>query len=126
MNEDAIRARIDALNEAWQAGRFDDLGQYFHQDARLVAPGFGSQVSGRDAIVGTYRDFAASATIDSFHLEVPTIQQWGDTAVATTVFSMTYTFGGGTYTESGHDILVLARHDGEWVVVWRTVIAVES
>jgi uncharacterized protein (TIGR02246 family) len=126
MNDRDIRSRIDALNDAWQAGRFDDLGGYFHEDARLVAPGFASQVSGRDAIVGTYRDFAASARIDEFRLDPANIERWGDTAVATSVFNMTYTFSGATYTESGHDILVLARHDGEWIVVWRTVVAVES
>ncbi len=121
-----LRSRIDALNAAWQERRFAELGEYFHEDARLVAPGLASRIEGRDAIVRTYREFAESATIDSFRLDPPHLEQWGDTAVATSSFTMTYTFGGRSYTEEGHDVLVLARSGGTWVVVWRTVVVREK
>jgi hypothetical protein len=37
-------------------------------------------------------------------------------------WQMDYTFEGERYQERGWDLLVFGKRDGQWVVVWRTVV----
>lgn len=46
----------------------------------------------------------------------------GVTAVATVMFRIRYELAGNTFDESGTDVLILAREDGTWRVVWRTQV----
>lgn len=122
---DAILERVRALDAAWREGRYDELRNYFHPDAVIVAPGFAVRVSGRDAVIETYREFATTATTEALDVADPVIDLWGDTAVATARFSITYSMAGKRYHEQGHDILVFQRSGSEWLIVWRTLISNE-
>lgn len=51
-----------------------------------------------------------------------TIDVCGDTAVATCPWEMEWEAGGEARREAGHDVFVLARRDGRWLAVWRTVV----
>ncbi len=122
---DAIRERVQSLNAAWREGRFDDLEGFFHPDAVIVAPGFAARVSGREAVIGTYREFTSNATVEALDIAEPAIDLWDDTAVATARFSITYTMWNKRYREEGHDVLVFRKTEGAWLVVWRTLISSE-
>lgn len=122
---DAIQQRINALNDAWRDGRFDEVASFFHPRAVLVAPGFSQRVEGRDAIAGTYREFVTNASVDEMSLGDARIDVFGDTAVASMPFTMTYTIGGETYNEAGHDLLTLTREGGVWLIVWRMLLSRE-
>ncbi|HVR39263.1 MAG TPA: nuclear transport factor 2 family protein [Thermoanaerobaculia bacterium] len=122
---DVIQHRINLLNDAWRNGRFDELSRYFHADAVLVAPGFSQRVEGREAISSTYREFVANASVDEMILGDARIDVFGDTAVTSAPFTMTYTIGGETFTEAGQDLLVFTREGGEWLVVWRMLLSRE-
>jgi ketosteroid isomerase-like protein len=123
---DAIRDRVLSLNAAWREGRFDDLRNFFHPDAVIAAPGFATRVTGRDAVIASYREFVAAATIEALDVAEPAIDVWGDTAVATVSFSIVYSMNGKRYDEHGHDVLVFQRAGGEWLIVWRTLISPEA
>lgn len=120
--EDEVRSLVTALNDAWVSGRFDELTRYFHPDVVLAHPGFGARVRGRDALIGSYREFASRATIK--HIERGEIQADlnGDSAVTVMPWRMKYEYEGLAADESGWDLLVLDRIDGQWQVVWRTVV----
>jgi len=120
-----LRERVLALNAAWRERRFDDLRAYFDPEVVIAAPGFGAHVKGRDAVVESYREFAENATIDVFDLSEPAIDIWGDTAVVTAPYSITYSMHGRTYREHGHDLLVFRRTAGEWLILWRTLTSGE-
>lgn len=47
----------------------------------------------------------------------------GDIAVIEYSWEMAWTAGGVDHAEKGRELLVLARRDGKWRVVWRTQIA---
>jgi ketosteroid isomerase-like protein len=124
MNDiDLLRARIDTLNTAWRTGRLDELEETFAPDVVLVAPGFAARLEGREACIGTYRDFTAAAEVRDFSMGDVAIDLFGDTAVAVCPYVIAYTMNGAQYRERGNDLLVFARRDGDWQVVWRTATA---
>lgn len=119
---DAIRETIRAINAAWREGRVDDLGQYFHPSIAFVTPGFGQTVEGRDACVESYRQFLATARIDDYREDEPTLHVAGTTAVAHFHWAMTYGYEGRTWRETGRDLLVFTLVEGTWLAVWRMLI----
>ena len=122
---EAIRTRVQSLNAAWREKRFDDLRAFFHPDAVIVAPGLEARIAGRDAVVESYRNFVASASIEAFELAEPVVDLWGDPAVVTAKFTITYSMDGKVFHEQGHDLLVFQRQGGEWLIVWRTLMSSE-
>ena len=46
----------------------------------------------------------------------------GETAVVEYAWQMTWVAGGAEHNETGREVLVLARRDDNWRVVWRTQI----
>ena len=120
MNE--IESVVAKITAAWLNSRFDELREYFHPDAVLAQPGFAARTVGREALIASYVDFAREATIHSFTAGEVNVDQAADSAVTTMPWKMDYEFGGVRYEESGWDLLVFGRHDGRWVVVWRTVV----
>lgn len=119
---DELQSAVRQLNDAWLAGRFDDLKHFFHPEVVLEHPGFKTRTVGRDPLIKSYADFAAQATIDSFETGEPQVDLSGDVAVTILPWRMKYQFGGNAFDESGWDILVWNRGEERWVVVWRTVI----
>ena len=115
---DDLRSIVTAINEAWIAGRFDDLGQYFHPDVVLAQPGLAKRTVGRDALIDSYRHFMRNATIHSFNSGEVQV----DGAVSTMPWEIDYTFEGERYQERGWELLVFGKHEERWVVVWRTVV----
>jgi uncharacterized protein (TIGR02246 family) len=116
---------IDQCNDAWTSSRPSDVAVLYAEDAVLVAPGVADTIIGRDAIVDTYVQFVRTATVDRFDVTRRSLNRFGDTAVATYVFDITYTTGEATHHERGEEILVLHRHESGWKVSWRTQVSPE-
>src|ERR1041385_5765405 len=104
---------VDKINDAWLHGRFDELREYLHPDIVLAQPGLSRRIAGREAVIDSYRQFAAEAA-GSFRAGETRVDAAGDSAVTT----MPWT----TDEERGWDLLVFGKRDGRWVVVWRTVV----
>jgi ketosteroid isomerase-like protein len=124
MARTALAALVEDLNRAWLDGRWGDLAPLVDAEVVLLTPD-GERVTGREAFVASYRDFARRARVRSFAPGEPKIDVWGDTAMASCPFHIVYEAGGDTHDESGTDLLLLARstaRNGGWRVVWRTML----
>jgi ketosteroid isomerase-like protein len=121
MDADAIAAIVRHINESWRARRYDDIGSHLADDVVLAPPGSSMRVAGREAYVQSYRDYDAAAFTETFTPDEPQIDVMGDVAVATCPFSIVYRLEGVTYKERGRDLLVFARQQAGWRVVWRSM-----
>lgn len=118
-----VAGALARLSAAWQARQYDALEALFDPDIVFALPGGAGRVHGRAAIVESYREFMERATITEYREEPPSIDVWGDTAVATYRWEMAWLAGGVANRESGTDVFVLRRTaPGAWRAVWRTMI----
>jgi uncharacterized protein (TIGR02246 family) len=119
---EAVRSVVGRISAAWQSRRYDELAGCLDEDVVLVAPGFQERLEGRAAFVQSYREFMESATITKYKESPPAIDVWGDTAVASYRWEMSWNAAGTSNHEAGHDIFVLRREGaGDWRAVWRTM-----
>ena len=116
----AIWAAIQRSNTAWTSGRPGDTAGLFADDAVMVAPGVTGVVEGRDAIVDSYREYAAAAETHAFEETAHDVRIFGETAVVTYLFTVEYSIDGDRLAERGQETLVLRRAGEAWRVVWRT------
>ena len=119
---DEIKAAVKHLNEAWRAGRFEELEHYFHPDVVVAHPRFTKRMIGREALLASYKDFVSHATIDSFEPAEPQVDITGETAVSVCPWRIQYHFEGNRFDESGWDLMVWNLRAGRWIIVWRTVV----
>jgi uncharacterized protein (TIGR02246 family) len=118
---DAVRAATARINAAWQERRYDDLGQMFAEDMVFTLPGFSGRLEGRDAIAASYREFMERARLTSYREEQLAVHVWGDTAIASYRWDMTWSADGVPNHETGHDIFAFRRANGAWLAIWRTM-----
>ena len=120
--EEEIRHFVRKMNEAWLGGQIDELERYFAPDVIVAPSGDNHRVTGREAVVDSYRQYSEQAITHRFEeLEIQ-VDHVAETAVVVLRFAIRYEIGGSTYEETGRDILVLAPAEGSWWVVWRTQI----
>lgn len=112
---------IQAINDAWLKGYAEDLVDFFHDDMVIVTPDGKEQGRGRVVCIESYKGFSAMAIIKEFKDRDPTIQVYGNTAIASYTFEMTYEMNGEYFNDIGRDIYMLKRKDGKWLVIWRTI-----
>lgn len=112
------------LNEAWLAGRIEDLYPFFHERVIVVPPGSAEGLVGRNAMVASYRQFAEQATIRRFEELGLGVDVFDKTAIATVRFAIVYELGGQVFDEFGTDLLVMVHGDQGWQIVWRTQLNV--
>ncbi len=124
MADDGAWEVVRRINRAWTSGDLDDMAELFHPDVVVVHPNFEGRSEGREACVGSYRDFAAQATVKRLDEFDPQVDVFGDTAVVTYGFQLEYEMGGAALLDRGRDLFVLRRRDGSgpWQVIWRTLV----
>ena len=105
------------LNDCWTKGDARDLVNFFHRDMVAITPTDRSRREGREACVAGWAGFAAAAQIHHFHPADPRIQLYGETAVVTYYYDMSFEMGGPTIAASGRDMMVLVKEAGRWWVV---------
>jgi hypothetical protein len=123
MPEAAIRAVLAALTKAWRTGRTSDIRPLLHPSVVFVRPDFSERAEGPAACIATYDEFLAAALVLRYEESEATVDIFGETAVAFHRWEMAWEMGGQRSEESGHDIYVLARHEGRWLIVWRTLVS---
>jgi uncharacterized protein (TIGR02246 family) len=119
---DEARALVARINEAWRGGRAEAAAPLFAEDVVMLGPG-GERLVGRAAMVRSYVDFAAAATVDEYEESEHAVDVFGDTAVVSYAWRMAWRAGGEAYRERGRDVFVLAHGADGWQAVWRTLIA---
>lgn len=88
----------------------------------MVLPDFQQRVQGRDACVASYVDFCSQAAISGLTLGEISVDVFGDTAVASYGYEISYELGGERFNDKGRDIFVFVRGNDGWQSVWRTMI----
>ena len=117
-----VKAVVVQLTAAWRERRFGDLEQLLDEEAVFVSPRFSRRREGRAACVETYRQFMAVAEVVEYGQHDLTIDVWGGTATVSYAFEMAWKMWGVGHREAGHDVLVLARGERGWRIVWRTLV----
>jgi predicted lipid-binding transport protein (Tim44 family) len=118
---DTVRQMVRNINQAWLMERFEELEQYLHPEAIFVQPRFAGRLEGRAACIASYRDFAAQAQVREYRDGTPTVDVFGNTAVASYPFHILYELAGETYRENGYDTFVFTRDEEGWRAVWRNL-----
>ncbi len=113
---------VRELNRAWVEGRPEDLEEWFHEDMVIVAPDLRTRLDGREACVQSYVEFLDRGSVRGFEEIEPRVDVYGDTAVVTYRFDVTYEMGGETIRDRGGDVFVFQATPGGWKAVWRTML----
>ena len=125
-DREAVRRVVHKINDAWLKGHPDDmplvLDDCFGEDITIKGPDFQEAARGKQAAIEGYVDFARRAEMRECQLAEPVIDLYGDTAIATYSWEMTYALDGREYRESGHDLFVFVRNEGLWRAVWRLLL----
>jgi hypothetical protein len=121
-DREEIRSALQAINAAWRERRYAEIPPRLHERAVFVAPGFEMRVEGRAACADSYRAFAESAVIRDWREHEPVIELWRDTAIASYRYEIAWDHEGKSYRETGHDLFVFTREEGQWRAVWRTMV----
>jgi ketosteroid isomerase-like protein len=120
--EHEIRDVLLRINQAWLHGDVDDLRPLFHENVLVMPPGELARVRGREPCVQSYREFVQTARVRDYVEHDLAIDVFGDTAVATYRFDITYEINGKSSSETGIDLFVFSRIDDSWRAVFRTLL----
>ena len=119
-----VRHTLQRISAAWQNRRYQELAVLFDEDIVMVLPGLSARIEGRAAVVESFMEFMERSAVSEFWEDEPTIDVWGDTAIASYRWEMTWVSGGITESAAGYDVFTFSRRtDGDqaWRAVWRTM-----
>jgi hypothetical protein len=108
---------IKALNESWTKGDGSGLGAYFHPRMVAITPSDQDILYGRDACVKSWLGFAQQAQIRRWEELEPDVKLYGDTAIVTYYYDISFDMEGESYDQGGRDMLVLVKENGSWRAV---------
>jgi len=113
--EDTIRAMNRCWTESWNEPAFR---KYIHPDAVAIVPTTAGRLEGQDAYVAGWRGFAEAAVIQEWKETDYRVQLYaaGNCAVATYLFSLTFSVGGLMQTMKGRDMFFLVKEGRRWLV----------
>ena len=120
--EREIRDIMMRINQAWLHGHVEDMPQYFDENVLVLPPGVRARVRGRDACVQSYQEFVRNAHVRDYVEHEFTVDVFGNTAIATYRFDITYDMKGKSYTDTGIDLFVFNRDTTGWKAVCRTML----
>ncbi len=115
--EDEALAFVKELNVAWTKGAAGTLASYFHPKMVAIAPTERNILYGQDACVAGWQNFASNATIHHWAEIDPQVSVFGNTAIVTYYFDMSFDIQGQTVSLRGRDMFVLAKEEGRWWAV---------
>jgi hypothetical protein len=105
------------MNDCWTQGDPEDLSQFFHPRMIAITPTERRRLEGGRACVEVWKDFCRSAKIHRWEEKDPSIQVFGDSAVVSYYFDMTFELDGQSITLGGRDLFFFVKEDGRWWAV---------
>ncbi len=108
---------LRALNDAWTKGNPEELKNFFHKDMVAITATDRHRLEGREACFKSWNDFSRAAHIRHWEEQEPKIMVFGNTAVVTYYFDMSFDMGGQTVNLGGRDMFVFVKEDGKWWAV---------
>ena len=115
--KDEVWITLRSLNDAWTKGNPNDLKEYFHKNMVAITGTDRERIEGREACVASWSDFANNAQFQYWKEIDPKIQMYGDTAVVTYYFDMSFSLGGQTIDMGGRDMFMFVKEGGKWWAV---------
>jgi ketosteroid isomerase-like protein len=126
MDRETILLLLTEINTTWLTNAPEEfpalMGELFHESMVIRGPGFQPMGSGRDACIQSYMEFARQARVTAWNLSDTEVDLFGDTAVATYAWKITYEMNGQEHQETGHDVFVFMRAENRWRAVWRAML----
>lgn len=117
-----VQQMLERLNQAWKSRKFEELHQYFDDNIVMLGPGLKELVRGREGLVQSYVDFMTKSQVIEYRESNHFAHDFQTSAVAGYDWSMTWTAGDKTESESGKDMFVFERRDSRWVAVLRLML----
>jgi len=114
---------IRQMNQAWVEGRFDDLGDYFHEEVVMLMPGSPHSLRGREPMVASYREFSTMAKVHRFDFGEIALFPFGSLTMAHARFSVDYEIPSGRFEEEGMEIYAITSEGESPKILWRTQVA---
>jgi ketosteroid isomerase-like protein len=105
------------LNNTWIKGNPDKLKNYFHTDMVAITPTDKKRREGREACMADWTEFSRTAKIHSWKEIDPKIQIYGNTAVVTYYFEISFERGGQNIDFGGRDMYVFVMEGNRWWAV---------
>jgi hypothetical protein len=119
---DQVRQTPDAINQAWREQRFDTMTDLLDENIVMKGPELKEYGRGRQAFVQSYVQFMAQSKVIEYAESNHAVDMWGDIAVATYDWAMTYEQKGQTRIDKGHDMFVFTRSGSAWLAVFRLIL----
>ena len=119
-SELAIWRTIQAMNHCWTCGdafQLARLKEYFHDSMVAITPTDRLRIEGKKACFEAWAAFCRIAKIMSWKEIDPKIQLYGDTAVVTYYFQMSFEMGGQKVDMGGRDMFILIKENEKWIAV---------
>ena len=125
-DRDAVIAVWRRINDAWTDGAPEQMAEDLDEAVVMVQPGFADRIEGRDAAIGSFRDFVESSTLHEYAESGLRVHVSGATAVVTCGWEIDWSSADRRQRERGHDVYVFGRERGRWRAVWRVIVAETS
>jgi len=110
------------MDRCWMERRFTDLSRFIADDVVMVAPGGKHRMQGLEAAIESYREFMARSTVQHFQTSGYAVTRRGSAAVVEYDWDMAWSDQATGHQAKGREILMLARFEDGWRVVWRAQI----
>ena len=112
-----IWAAVRAMNDAWTKGNPNDLANFFHRDMVAFTPTSRNRLDSGAACVAGWKGFSDAARIHRWEEIDPVINVYGDSAVVTYYFDMSFDLGGQTINLGGRDMFFFVKEGDRWWAV---------
>lgn len=108
---------IQDMNRCWTESKPKGLNNYFHANMVAITPTDKNRLEGKTACMAVWTAFAKNTKIHSWKEREHKIQLYGNTAIVTYYFDISFSMGGQTINMSGRDMFTLIKENGKWWVV---------
>jgi hypothetical protein len=105
------------LNDAWTKGNPNDLKKYFHKEMVAITPTDIKRREGREACIQDWLEFSKIAKIHNWKEIDPKIQIYGQTAIVTYYFELSFEREGQMIDFEGRDMYVFIMEDNRWLAI---------
>jgi ketosteroid isomerase-like protein len=112
---------VRRLNDAWQQGDWETVTACLHPDVAMLLPDGHETLRGREAMLGSYREFVEVATLHGLQIEDIEVFAFGTTAICHMQFTIDYAIDDEREQASGVEVYAIAPDpQGQSCVIWRT------
>lgn len=119
-------AAMRQIDEAWLAGRVDDLVPLVHPDIVMVFPGFQGRAQGRESFLAGFSDFCQNSRIHEFSEHDHQVDVVGKTAFVSFRYEMVYERDAKRFRAAGRDLWVFEKQENGWIAIWRAMLDMEE